>query len=440
MRLLVVSWYMPPFNTMGALRVGKLCKYLHGRGHDVRVLAAADIPHAATLGLDIPDDRVTRARWIDLRNLPRAVQAWRKRRAATPGPARPASDQAQAAPAPRSTLDRALRRARELYVAATCVPDESIGWYPSAVAAGKRMTGAWRPDIVFASAPPFTTLLIGRRLARHLGVPWVAEYRDRFLEDPYSRRGAFVRCRDKWLEDRWLRGVAGIVTVSEPWAADYRARLGVPVATVLNGFDPDDFPAEYPRKPGDPAVLRIVYTGILYPERRDPSPLFAAMARLPEPGAVRAEFYGAAPAALSAMAARHGVTDRVAIHGRVPYRESIDLQMNADVLLLLQWNDPRERGNVPGKLFEYLGARRPVLGIGVEDGVPARVLAERGAGIVLNDPDAIAARLQAWIAEKRAKGAIPLLPMVAREGQARDEQYAITERLLEDVVARRAKP
>jgi hypothetical protein len=318
----------------------------------------------------------------------------------------------------------------------TNVPDPQIGWYPFALGAGLRLLGGWKPDVVFASAPPFTALMIGRRLARQAGVPWIAEYRDRFLEDPYSHRSWFARRRDAWLENHWLRGVAGLVTVSEPWAEEYRARLGLPVATVFNGFDPDDFPAEYPRRATDPAVLRIVYTGVLYTDRRDPSPLFAALARMPERDAVRVEFYGADPASLRAMAERHGVVDHVGINGRVPYVESIDVQMNADVLLLLQWNDPLERGNVPGKLFEYLGARRPVLGLGVEDGVPARILRERDAGVVVNDPAAIARHLRAWIAEKRDKGCIPLLPMAARDGLARDEQYAATERMMREAIER----
>ena len=64
------------------------------------------------------------------------------------------------------------------------------------------------------------------------------------------------------------------------------------------------------------------------------------------------------------FAARHDVSHLVAVHPQVPYLEAIAIQHRADVLLLMQWDDPREQGNVPGKLFEYLGARRPILGLG----------------------------------------------------------------------------
>jgi hypothetical protein len=440
MRVLIVSWYLPPFNTMGALRVGKFAKYLYARGHDVRVLSCRDLPFDRTLPLELPEDRVVRSRWVNVLDLPRAVQSWRKRRRGWVAPPRQARDEVGSGALARpssdaarrlSATDRLLRAVRDAYIRLVRFPDDAIGWYPYGVGEGRTLLKTWRPEIVFASAPPFTTLLIGRRLARIAGVPWVAEYRDRFLEDPYVRRGAFRLWRARFVEDRWLGSVAGIVTVSEPWAEDYRKRRGVPVATVLNGFDPDDFPADYARDAPPDAALRIVYTGILYPERRDPSPLFAAIARLgPDRDKVLVEFFGADAAVLGAMARRHGVADRVRASARVPYRQSIALQMNADVLLLLQWNDAREAGNVPGKLFEYLGARRPVLGIGLEDGVPARILRERGAGVVVNDPAAIARQLGAWIEEKRARGAIALLPMKARAGLSREDQYAIAERFL----------
>lgn len=430
MRILVVSWYMPPQNAMGALRVGKLCKYLVRMGHDVRALTVGlDLSPVGRLPVEIPEDRIVRAPWIDI-NKPARPAFWfpLRARVARGDQPREASDSIEPTAGPVRRLIRALDRA---YRAVTNVPDAFIGWYPFAVRAGRRMLADWRPDIVFASAPPCTGLLIGRRLARLHGVPWVAEYRDRFVEDPYSRRSWLGRLRDRTVENWWLRGVAGIVTVSEPWAEDYRARLGVPVVTVQNGFDPEEFPADYPRRASDAATLRIVYTGILYLERRDPSPLFAALGLLGEDRArVRVEFYGANEAMLRAVATRHGVLDLVGIHARVPYQDSIDLQMNADVLLLLQWNNPEERGNVPGKLFEYLGSRRPVLGIGFEDGVPARLLKERGAGIVLNDPAQIAQRLRGWLEEKRAQGAIPLLPIEARHDLSREDQYALTERFL----------
>ena len=80
------------------------------------------------------------------------------------------------------------------------------------------------------------------------------------------------------------------------------------------------------------------------------------------------------------------------------------MQCEADVLLLLQWNSPSEAGNIPGKLFEYLGARRPILVLGYDNGEMARIVRDRKAGFVSNDPAEIAKQLAAWAAEKRQTG------------------------------------
>jgi hypothetical protein len=90
----------------------------------------------------------------------------------------------------------------------------------------------------------------------------------------------------------------------------------------------------------------------------------------------------------------------------------------------MQWSDPREQGNVPGKLFEYLGARRPTLLIGLAGGVPDRLIQERAAGHLARDPEQVRALLEAWIDRKAQEGGIPPLPAEASAGLSRDEQFA----------------
>ena len=445
MKILVVSWYMPPFGTMGALRVGKFCKFLNQQGHDLRVLSCVDVPYEKSLPLEIPEDQIIRTGSLDVNAIPKAVQKLRVAlRSAAPAVSQVALEAAgppssgrstnvpRAAPSRPGLAKRTLRSLRVGYQALFNFPDPQIGWYLAGARGGRAVVDGWQPDVIFASAPPFTSLMIGRTLSKRTGAPLVMEYRDRMAEDPYSTRSKSFRKKiEKKLEDWWIKQAAAIITVSEPWAEDYRDRFGLPVLSVYNGFDPDDFPPDYPRKPTDSTILNIVYTGILYQERRDSTPLFKAIKLMGDDGKyIRVAFYGANRDELTEMAVAENVLDQVDIHAKVPYQQSVDCQMNADILLLLQWNDPKEQGNVPGKVFEYLGARRPVLGLGLEDGVPARILAERGAGIVVNDPARIAEHLKKWLAEKRAQGEIPLMPLSAQQGYSRTEQFAGAESFL----------
>ena len=103
--------------------------------------------------------------------------------------------------------------------------------------------------------------------------------------------------------------------------------------------------------------------------------------------------------------------------------------MEADVLLLLQSSERRDEGNIPAKLFEYLYARRPILFIGYEQGIAARLVIDRSAGLVSNAPQQIRDRLQDWIAQKAAGRLSRFDPSVCL-GLGRDEQFRKLERLL----------
>jgi hypothetical protein len=128
-----------------------------------------------------------------------------------------------------------------------------------------------------------------------------------------------------------------------------------------------------------------------------------------------------------------GVADRIFIRSRVPYRTALELQLQADVLLLLQWNDSQDEGAIPAKLFEYLYARRPILFIGYEHGIAAQLVRERNAGLVSNHPEQIRDQSQTWIEDKQTGRFKRLDPFVSR-GLSRDEQYQKLERLFAEIL------
>jgi hypothetical protein len=417
-KLLIVSWYFPPGNTIGAVRVGKLAKFLHESAIDFRVLTASRWNLPETLPLEIPAQYVVSTPWTDVNELPaplRAARGWLRRDRDEPSDAVGAR--------------RRRRGVSHAWRTLTNLPDRQIGWLPHALAGAKRRLGGWRPDLIYASAPPFTSLIVADRLSARYGCPWVIEFRDRWVDDPYYEKPAWRMALETRWERRLVERAAAIVTVSDPWAESFRVKYaGKPVTTILNGFDPDDFACE-PSGPPAGGPLSIVYTGAIYPGRRDPTPLFAAIGRLGRDGGdVRVRFYGTTPEHVLPLARACGVAHLIEVFPSVPYRQSIRIQKTADVLLLLQWNDPREQGNVPAKLFEYLAARRPILGLGLADGVPAGVIRARRAGLHANEPDAIAAQLRVWLDEKRRTGHVPALTADACSGFSRAEQF---ERLID---------
>lgn len=425
MRLLVISYFFPPFNSIGAVRVGKIAKYLHQGGHDVRVITARDQPLQATLPLEIPAANVIATPWLNV-NRPAELVLGGRRRVAERGYA--------PAPGKAGPLRAMVRSAGGLYKSLLNVPDGEIGWLPYAWRAASRLIREWKPDAIYASSQPVTSLLVAHRLSRRFGVPWIAELRDLWTDNHHQRHGPLRLGLERTLERRVLSSAAGMVTVSEPLAETLRARFAKPAAVVLNGFDPDDYPEPAPRPREAP--LRIVYTGMVYPGRQDPSPLFQALRLLDDPGRVEVVFYGRYQHAVEELAAQHGVGEQVRAAGAIPYEESLRAQREADVLLSLMWPDPSQRGIYTGKLFEYLGARRPVLGVGLAMGVAAELIQERGVGVVLQTPEQIAAQLRRWLAEKEERGAIADLPHEAVADLSRQAQTRVLEGALVSMLER----
>jgi glycosyltransferase involved in cell wall biosynthesis len=429
MKILIVSFAFPPSNVIGAVRVGKLARYLDRRGHDVRVLTT-DLVEDRSLPLEISRERVfyteyhERRHWIDW-----VVRLLRGRTAL------PAEGRREDAPSRDGAPPRPLRQAfRRHYFGLIHIPDMRADWARTAIPAGRRLISEWKPEIIFASAPPNTGLMVASRLARTHKLPWVADFRDLWVDNPYYSEPGWRKRIDAILEPRILRSAAGLVTVSPIWAEQLGRRHEKDVTVVYNGYAEEDFPPLVLRADAG-EILTIRYMGSIYRGFRDPSALFSAIALLPDQLRTRInlEFFSDAGDAVLDAAAAHRVENVVAVKPRVPYRRALALQMEADVLLLLQSSDQRDEGNLPAKLFEYLYARRPILFIGYERGIAARLVNERRAGLVSNSPAQIRDQLQRWLEDKRA-GRLERLDPTVSLGLGRDDQYAKLERLFEEIV------
>lgn len=287
MRILLVSWYFPPVNTIGAVRVGKFARFLQEAGHEIGVVAGKNWGHPETLPLEARIERIAYAAGFDVNAVPASVvKALTRRIAREPdGPATTPSPDAKSTIPEQPGGATPTRRLSRLYADVTNIPDNRIGWLSSACREGLVLCRDWRPDVIFASGPPFTALLAARRISRRLGVPWVAELRDRWADDPYDTSPRWRRAINERLERHVLATAQALVTVTEPWAEFYRAKYAKPVATIYNGYDPADFVGE----PEDTACrsdshLVIGYAGSIYPGRRDPTPLFEALRLLGKTG------------------------------------------------------------------------------------------------------------------------------------------------------------
>lgn len=407
MRILIVSAYFPPFNAIGAVRLGKLAKFFVENGHDVKVISAYDETLEMTLAVEIDQRNIYTEKWIDIHAIPR----WILKR-----------EVVQKKSAESSNANKIITWAYDFFRSICHWPDRHIGWYFPAKKAGQKIIRDWKPDLIYASAWPITSLLVAKTLSNQFAIPWVGELRDLWLDNHYYKVPKWRRYIDSIVENRLLRSAELLVTVSEPLADTLCKKFFRPTAVVLNGFDPGDF-----TNPGVGSLddcLVITYTGMIYPGRRDPTPLFEALKILGSNASnIKIKFYGRLLSGLQAIVDKHGVSDYVELNPPVPYSDALKIQQESDILLLLLWDCPEEKGVFTGKLFEYIGAQRPILCCGMEYGVAASLITERKVGLVSNNPNDIAEMLTKWLNIKRTTGKVPAISSSVTLGLSRYDQF-----------------
>jgi glycosyltransferase involved in cell wall biosynthesis len=421
MRILIVSAYFPPFNAIGAIRVGKFAKFLAEAGHDVRVISAEDSNLDQSLNVEIPKEKIIYTDWIDPQTI--FLKLFRRKNQSA-----------------NFVADRTRSKWANFvtnWVRALCYwPDRHAFWSYSAMKAGRELCFNWRPDLIYASAWPITSLTIAKWLSTEFKVPWVAELRDLWTGNHYYQMPFWRQWVDRIWERRLLQSASLLVTVSDPLAATLRKRFQKPVVTVLNGFDPQDFPNQASGASSEDLI--ISYTGTIYPGKRDPTPLLQALSLLgSEARSIKVRFYGRRLEGIRALSLRYNVEASVEIFPSVPYRESLRLQQASDVLLLLLWDTPEEHGVYTGKLFEYIGAGRPILSIGLDDGVAGAFIKQNMFGVVTSSPDGIAAQLRVWKGQKKEVDGLPQIPIENAAPYTRSAQF---QKLLPHLITATVSP
>ncbi len=297
-----------------------------------------------------------------------------------------------------------------------------------------------RVEAVVASGPPFSVLVAGARIARRLGVPFVADFRDAWRDNPGSLHPtAWHRGRALARERQVLSLASAVTCVSGP-IRDEVAELGGRNVTVLpNGFDPADL---VPWSPKPDSAPRIAFMGWLYPAHSDPATLFEAMRRAAErsSAAEKLVFEVIGPEAPFAVeaAVRAGVSDRVVFRGYQPHHRALELLSEADAGVVLIRDVPESKGSYTGKLFEYLGMGIPILLAGPEDGVAAELVREAHAGwpVSHGDVDGLADVLVEIAEAKQAGVALPTPDADVVSRFDRRAQAARLAAVLDTVVAR----
>jgi len=322
-------------------------------------------------------------------------------------------------------------------------PDRWVSWQWAGVRDGLRLIQTYQPQVIWSTYPLATAHLIGARLQQLSGLPWVADFRDPMAQDGYPADPRLWRSF-KRIEMRAMQQAACCVFTTPGAAQTYRQRYPAAASSIRvveNGFDEASF-AGLDAAAGalNPGRLTLLHSGLVYPSERDPSQLFAALARVFQAGllardAVRLRFRAAQhEALLDHLATQHGVRDVIELCPPLPYRQALHEMLRADALLVMQAANCNAQ--IPAKLYEYLRAGRPILALTDPAGDTAATL--RAAGIhalAALDNTADMARVLPQFFADLALGRAGLpdpLAVVAASRQSRAQQMAL---LLDEVLA-----
>ncbi len=398
--MLVIAYYWPPSGGSGVQRWVKFCKYLPAEGWTPVVFAPenADYPSLdPTIGADLPQDlELVRGRIWE------PYAAYRKLTGAK------STEVTEI-----SSGKKSFKQKLSLWIRANLfVPDPRVGWVRPSVKTLKNYLREHPVDVIVTTGPPHSVHLIGRKLHKALGIPWVPDFRDPWSRMYYLKylpmtpaTWRLLRRQEQAVLDECSTVLACTPLVQE----EFRAQTRTPVACITNGYDEEDFAGPAPEPDG---LFNLTHTG-LFAADGNPVALWQVLGKMAaeDPAfrqALRIRLAGKVDREVLQSMEDNGLKDNIIALGYCSHPRAVREQRAASVLLLPLRNDPQYRPILPGKLFEYLAARRPILGIGQTDGAMARVIGEAHAGVTLDWADASA--LEAFLREawkQHCSGGVP---------------------------------
>jgi len=434
---LIICHDFPPVGGIAVQRPLKFAKYLGEFGWKVTVLTADHVYSATpdpSLLDEIPED-VQIVRVTD--PVSKQLARWSGR--IVGDGATPAS---QPSPQARRPLWKRLAWGAWKWAQQhALIPDESVVWAIRAGLAARRIVRRRVIHCIYTTSGPQSTQLAGLIASAFTRTPWIADFRDPWTDNLHFHHRGWRAALERRLERMIFARAAAIVTVTDGFwrlfAAKY-PRRALDIHVIRNGVDEADFPPAPARRRSEGEPFTFFYGGILYPGRSADA-LFQAVHLLlqsgrVEPSRIRIQFAGVLDYPGHDHHARLirdlGLEAVIEPLGYLPRREALARMLAADATLLIGDQAEQAKDYVPGKLYEYLYAGRPILAM-LREGEAADLIRREQAGIIVppDDPDAISQAMLDLMAQPAAERRA-WNPAYSRRAQA--QQLA---RLMDDVLA-----
>lgn len=411
-RILLISYLFPPAGGIGVQRALSLARYLPECGFEVHVLSAANA--AAPVRDPALCQRVPKEIkqhhaftpevpfWIrhTVWNYLSRGASEAKGAQVAPGKNRASTVKPPSAGV-KSFATRAIRRVLS--------PEPEVLWAPFAIRRAKQVVREYGIDVVMVTAPPFSSFLVGNALKKSFpDLKYVADFRDEwisfYLKDFEFQSSEYTRQKAITIERQTIEAADLVVAVAQTSLKEIKSRYpdqpASKFACISNGFDPEAFAGLMPRQNREKKLI-ITHVGTAY-KTASPQFYLDALEGLPEDlrSQIETRFVGRITEAERRQF--DGRKSNNQLLGFMPQHQALRYMEETDCLLLTMTNDI----SLPGKLYEYLAACKPIIALSPKGGEVDTFLKQTHAGWCVDHRDqaAIQRLLSDLCRQKLSKG------------------------------------
>jgi len=266
------------------------------------------------------------------------------------------------------------------------IPDARKNWVKPSIAYLSDFVE--REDIksIVTTGPPHSVHLIGEGLKAKFDLNWLADFRDPWTSIGYHKKLKLTDSSQKkheQLESLVLNNADQILVTSETTKAEFQDITKKPISVITNGHDTD-----YQGGINLDENFTITHIGSLL-SGRNPKNLWQVLSEIARENAVfrsdlQLEFLGVVSQEIMDSLHRFELEPYVKLKGYVSHAAAVRKQRSSQILLLIEIDSEETKGIIPGKLFEYMSAQRPILAIGPENWEVGNLIAETKTGEIFD--------------------------------------------------------
>lgn len=399
-RVLIITYYWPPSGGSGVQRWVKFAKYLPAQGWQP-VIYTPENPEFTTIDKTLADEippevEIVKTRIFEPYGIYRKLMG---KGSTTDLKDLTADSAGRDEVNPINGRRKSWKQKLSLFIRGNFfIPDPRVMWVRPSVCFLKKYLKERPVDAIVTTGPPQSMHLIGLELSKATGIPWVADFRDPWTKMFYFKHlNLTSRAERKHhrLEKSVIDAATRVVAVSPLVQDEFKSMTDTPVELITNGFDEEDFRKDVERD----EYFNITHTG-LFASDGNPEILWKVLSEKCSDDeefrrSLRIRLVGKTDKEITDSIKTAGLAANLKDFGYRNHETAVREQLNASVLILPLRKEPEYRAVLPGKLFEYLASRRPILGIGQTDGAMARIVSDTCSGVVYDWDEE--KKIRAWI-------------------------------------------